>query len=94
MTERKSEGSRQLGYIVILDERCKGCDLCIPECPVDIIEPVERVNGKGYRLVGVSDMTRCIACNLCALICPDRAIEVFRFKTPREVPPDGTVAAS
>jgi len=73
-------GSQQLGYIKILDERCKGCELCIPACPVEIIRLEPRVNSKGYNLVGVEDMTKCIACNLCAWICPDRAIEVYRFK--------------
>lgn len=75
----------QLGYIKILDERCKGCELCIPACPVEIIRLEARVNSHGYNLVGVEDMAKCIACNLCAWICPDRAIEVYRFKKLREV---------
>jgi formate hydrogenlyase subunit 6/NADH:ubiquinone oxidoreductase subunit I len=35
----------------------------------------------GWLPVEVRDgeMKYCIACNLCAMICPDQAIEVFRF---------------
>jgi len=73
---------KQLGTVKILDDRCKGCDLCVPECPVDILEMGSRVNKKGYPLVEVIDVKKCIACNLCALICPDRAIEVMRFDKP------------
>ncbi|MCB9557608.1 MAG: 4Fe-4S dicluster domain-containing protein [Deltaproteobacteria bacterium] len=69
----------QLGYIEIIDNRCKGCDLCIPECPVEIIVKSSRVNRRGLNVVEVSEMSKCIACNLCAMICPDRAIDVYRF---------------
>jgi 2-oxoglutarate ferredoxin oxidoreductase subunit delta len=76
----------QRGYIVIHEDRCKGCDLCIPECPVEIISKVgsDRVNWMGWLPVEVlnDEMKYCIACNLCAMICPDQAIEVFRFAKP------------
>lgn len=74
----------QHGYIVIDEQRCKGCDLCIPACPVDIIVTAgpQRVNLSGRIPVEVTDMTRCIACNLCATVCPDQAIDVFRFAEP------------
>ena len=49
---------------------------------------VTRVNKKGYPLVEVTQVEKCIACNLCALICPDRAIEVHRFDKP-VIHPDG-----
>ncbi len=70
---------KQLGYIVILDNRCKACDLCIVDCPQKIIVKSERVNRRGYIVVEVDDMTKCTACNLCAMVCPDRAIDVYRF---------------
>ena len=73
---------KQLGYIEIIDERCKGCELCVPACPVDILEMGPRINSTGYNLVEINDMKKCIACKLCALICPDKAIDVFRFKKP------------
>lgn len=74
----------QKGYIEILDDRCKGCDLCVPVCPVDIIEKAssDKVNWMGWIPVQVSDMSKCIACKLCAVVCPDQAINVFRFDKP------------
>jgi len=52
-------------------ELCKGCERCIDACPQDIL------NAKGYRYSVVSDESRCIGCRLCAISCPDVAIEVF-----------------
>ncbi len=75
----------QKGYIHIAEHRCKGCDLCIPVCPVDIIEKADpqHVNEMGWRPVQVSNMGRCVACALCAVVCPDLAIDVFRFIKPK-----------
>ena len=83
-TPRKKKPPLQHGYIVIHEQRCKGCDLCIPVCPVDIIVKAgpQRINLSGWIPVEVTDMTRCIACNLCATVCPDQAIDVFRFAKP------------
>jgi 2-oxoglutarate ferredoxin oxidoreductase subunit delta len=83
-SKAKPKRKPQMGYIVIHEQRCKGCDLCIPACPVEIISKVGpgRVNLMGWIPVEVTDMTRCIACNLCAMVCPDQAIDVFRFARP------------
>ncbi len=83
-SKRVPRPNNQRGYIQVLEQRCKGCDLCIPACPVDIIEkaPPARVNMMGWIPVEVSDMKFCLGCNLCALVCPDQAIEVYKFKTP------------
>lgn len=74
----------QRGYIEIFEQLCKGCDLCIPACPVRIIEPGQGANMMGWRPVIVEPdlMKYCIGCNLCAMVCPDQAIEVFRFDQP------------
>ena len=92
LTEKKEKKKAKLqrGYIVVHAHRCKGCDLCIPVCPVDIIVKAgpERVNWMGWTPVAVEGMEYCLACNLCAMICPDQAIEVFKFAKPipHEVP--------
>lgn len=77
----------QRGYIVVLEERCKGCELCVPACPEDILLMSRRTNHSGWNVVETQNMEKCIACNLCALVCPDRAIDVYRFDKPLKSEP-------
>ncbi len=67
-----------MAKIVIDEERCKGCGLCIPVCPKNSITISERLNSKGYRPVEQVREEECTACGLCYLICPDVAIEVWK----------------
>jgi len=58
-------------------ERCKGCSLCVDTCPKGIIKMQnERLNKCGYYTVEVKDDSACTACALCAMMCPDCAIEI------------------
>jgi 2-oxoglutarate ferredoxin oxidoreductase subunit delta len=69
------------GMIVIDEDRCKGCTLCVPVCPPKILEIVEgRFNAKGYPPVEVTDMEQCTGCAVCAMICPDVVFTVYRQK--------------
>ncbi len=36
------------GAIVVDVEKCKGCEVCIPACPTEVIALANEVNGKGY----------------------------------------------
>jgi len=65
------------GRLTFDNETCKGCELCISVCPVDILFlDHERINKSGYNLISVTDMDKCIACAQCAIICPDSVIKV------------------
>ena len=67
------------GYIVIDKELCKECHLCIQACSHGLIVPSHEFNSKGYRPVRFQDEEKkCVACTLCAITCPDIAIEVYR----------------
>jgi 2-oxoglutarate ferredoxin oxidoreductase subunit delta len=35
-----------------------------------------RINLKGYKTAEVTDLKQCIACAMCAIMCPDSAIKV------------------
>ena len=69
------------GIILIDEDRCKGCGLCVPVCPAGILRLVEnRFNAKGYCPVELTEAEDCTGCALCAVICPDVVFTVYRDK--------------
>ncbi len=58
-------------------ELCKGCGLCVDACPKKLIAlNTEVLNEKGYHPAGITDQEKCIACAMCAMMCPDVVIKV------------------
>lgn len=49
---------------------CKGCRLCVGQCPTSAIVPLDTVNKKGYEIIRI-DEEKCIGCGMCYKICPD-----------------------
>jgi 2-oxoglutarate ferredoxin oxidoreductase subunit delta len=68
------------GAIVVDVEKCKGCGVCIPACPQNVIELSKEVNGKGYRYAYMNLPEECTGCINCAIVCPDGVISVYRVK--------------
>lgn len=69
------------GKVFFEQEKCKGCELCVTDCPVDIVVIDKNViNNKGYNVATVTDMDKCIGCANCATMCPDGVITVEREK--------------
>ena len=68
------------GTIFIDQVRCKGCELCVPVCPKDVIEiDHQTLNAKGYHPAALVDPDQlCTGCGICAVMCPDASITVFR----------------
>ncbi len=64
--------------VVIAEDRCKGCELCIAACPKDALalDPVT-VNRLGYHPVRLVAAERCTSCAFCARVCPDVVFTVF-----------------
>ena len=58
-------------------ELCKGCRLCIEQCPQGRLELAEDVNERGWRFVTVAEDGECTGCGNCAIVCPDAAIEIL-----------------
>jgi NAD-dependent dihydropyrimidine dehydrogenase PreA subunit len=58
--------------VVVFDNWCKGCGLCVAFCPRGVLE----MNGSGK--VHVIAPERCTACQWCETHCPDFAIVVRR----------------
>jgi 2-oxoglutarate ferredoxin oxidoreductase subunit delta len=73
-----------MSWIVIDQNRCKGCALCTRACPVDLVRISEQFNAKGYRPAEWNDPEgRCLGCAHCAMMCPDVAITVHRARRSR-----------
>ena len=66
-----------MNKVMIQEDKCKGCGLCVSVCPKKILKiSSQRLNAKGFRPAEVIDIQKCIACAFCAAICPDVVIEV------------------
>ena len=64
------------GAVVVNNERCKGCELCVVACP---LQPKE-VNDKGYHYAYMKNPDNCIGCASCGYVCPDGCITVYKVK--------------
>ena len=64
-------------YIVIEEERCKGCGLCTVSCSRKLVRLSDLPNSFGYKIARFSNPEQCTGCCFCAEVCPDVAIAVF-----------------
>lgn len=77
----KKSVTKSKGTVDIAIEVCKGCELCIPACPPDVLTMSTAVNHLGYHYPELSD--GCTGCAACLLICPDFVFDVYReMRTP------------
>jgi len=57
-------------------DRCKGCTLCVENCPQKVLEMSTDINVKGYFFARPERPHLCVGCRVCAVTCPDVAIEI------------------
>jgi 2-oxoglutarate ferredoxin oxidoreductase subunit delta len=74
--------------LIIDQERCKGCGLCIAVCPHHVLQFGNQPNRHGQLPVAPSKDREdlCTSCARCARSCPDVAISVFRPDAPKKEP--------
>lgn len=66
-----------MANVIINEEKCKGCGLCVRACPKKIMALSQtKLNSKGYHPAEVTDMAACVACASCARTCPDAVITI------------------
>lgn len=64
-----------MAHIVIDENRCKSCYICLTTCPKGLIKKSDKTSRLGDYLVEFDDTNNeCIGCSMCAKRCPDMAI--------------------
>ncbi len=67
------------GYVEISKEGCKGCNLCVINCPTKCLAlNTSDTNSYGLHYAYLAEEEKCIACMNCAVMCPDAAITVYK----------------
>jgi Dissimilatory sulfite reductase (desulfoviridin), alpha and beta subunits len=54
---------------------CKGCLLCVGQCPKNAIQLSGDLNDSGYEVITV-DEDKCIGCGFCYMMCPDYVFSI------------------
>ena len=69
------------GAVVVDTERCKGCNLCVVACPLNVLAlTAKEVHTKGDTFAHEVLEDTCIGCASCAIVCPDGCISVYKVK--------------
>lgn len=63
--------------LVIKEEYCKSCGLCVRACPKNALSIGKTFNTNSYAYVTVEEEL-CIACGACYTVCPDYVFEIER----------------
>jgi len=69
--------------VVVLEERCKACELCVVACPQGNLKLSTRLNQAGFHPAEFSYRGvkgECTACGVCYWVCPDFAISEVRVR--------------
>ncbi|MEK7282304.1 MAG: 4Fe-4S dicluster domain-containing protein [Acidobacteriota bacterium] len=74
---------KKKGWVVINDEECKGCGLCILACPASCLSFAEDFNHQGYYPVRYSG-EGCRADGLCFYACPEPGAITVHEGEPNE----------
>ncbi len=68
-----------MAKIKIDKNRCKGCYLCVVNCPNALIKISPELGPKGVKTVYFAGTSqKCTGCAMCAVICPECIIEVYK----------------
>jgi len=74
--KRRKKPSKKTHHVLIKEEFCTGCGLCVKHCPTGVLV-LEETNTSIYGLKAIIEKPDyCIGCMLCELHCPHFAIIV------------------
>ncbi|MDH5266075.1 MAG: 4Fe-4S binding protein [Candidatus Bathyarchaeota archaeon] len=64
--------------ILVNEELCKGCDICISVCPLKVFSKSDELSSQGIYLPIPIGINKCTGCRICEYYCPDLAIHVVK----------------
>lgn len=68
-----------MSYVLIKQDECKGCKLCMKACPRGVLGLSGNINKLGYESVSVIKETECVGCGICYYSCPEPgALSVYK----------------
>jgi len=68
------------GTIEVDENLCKACELCVQSCPVQVIAlNNDIITPRGFHPAYLAK-DGCTGCGICAIVCPEAAITVYREK--------------
>lgn len=70
-----------VGRVVVVADRCKGCEFCVSYCARGVLTMSRSFNRKGYHFPEADPARTCVNCRFCEAICPE-----FAIYTVEEVP--------
>lgn len=74
----KEKVGLQAAKVVVREDECKGCGLCIQACPEDVLIEQRKLNRMGFRPAGYKG-DGCTGCGYCFYQCPEPgAITVYK----------------
>jgi len=70
------------GNVLVDQEECKGCGLCVESCPPECLELLPELNAYGVHPAHYTGED-CTGCGICFYCCPEPgAITVYRLAPP------------
>jgi len=71
------------GWIEVNELYCKACELCVTDCPSEVLGlDMSYLSPKGFHPATMIHPEDCTGCAICAIVCPDAAITVYRGVRP------------
>lgn len=68
------------GAVVVDNEGCKGCGVCVETCPQEVLALNKEVNSRGYHYSYMENAEACTGCSNCGVVCPDTCLTIYRVK--------------
>jgi 2-oxoglutarate ferredoxin oxidoreductase subunit delta len=62
--------------VLVNEELCKGCGICMRLCPMKVLEKSSELSQRGVYIPIPTGKDKCTGCRICEYYCPDLAIYI------------------